>query len=287
MALRLENNGEWYMNSKNKESNPQKKKRPIIVNRFLRRSNIEINIKMSPDNWIAMKNYYRDPSSSQKLFLDMFPLIHEGYLKSFKQKTNKPNQHFINIMKVQAYLLNKFFSYWFKRPKDERPDYLTSIKYSSDHKALLINRAGKPIPLYHAAYCMDNVYKAWIEINIKKPFTENEENFKKTYVDAGKGLFHSEPIYYLNWLLNIHDDILRDANNKCENPDKNIFTLLHSLALALTWHLTPPTSITLPERLSSQMKKAILTALNPEPSNPTVAAICQDVKEIFTSVISK
>ena len=247
-----------------KEASP-KSERLFPVKRILKRSNVEIIVRASRDNWIKMRNFYLNPSCALKLFLDMYPLFHEGYIKSLPHKKHKRHQYFIDVMKVQAYLLNKFFSYWF-RSIHKPPRYVTSIKYDADYEKYLRNRIGKPIPMAFAAYCMDMVYREWLKVNKVDPFLESLDNFKKTYIDGGKSLLQKDGNLYFDGLSSIHGEILLEPV-LC--GDKEIFDLLHNLMLALRFHFN------LPYKYASSM------FLSECEARPNFKAIYRDIEKIY------
>lgn len=198
-----------------------------------------LNISASKEDWQRLRIYVlRDANFFYDNFIGPASFIFSPFRVTNKTKVNI---WFSYLMKIQAGMLNMYFSYWFKKPVKERPGYIEKIEIHKEHKGLL-NKKGRPIPLAYSAYCMQSVYGKLLKTYGILPFFNLEngsfdsKRFQVTYTIDGK-----------NYLKGISADNLNAVHNLTvvqqnwiKKPEhENIFTLVHGITEAFLANYVP------------------------------------------------
>lgn len=198
-----------------------------------------LNISASKEDLQRLKFFVlRD----KNFFYDNF-ISPASFIVSPFRVTNKTEMHnrFSYLMKIQAGILDMYFSYWFKKQVKERPEYIAKLEIHKDHKGLL-NKKGKPIHLAYTAYCMQSVYGKFLRANRIMPFFDLEngsfdsKRFQVTYTIDGKN--HLKGINN-DTLNDVHDLTVIQLNWIKEPGHKNIFTLIHGITEAFLANYIP------------------------------------------------
>ncbi len=195
---------------------------------------IKLTVKASPEDWIKLRDYVI--CQEKKFVADfkrciVFPVVY-GEIKRPKY----PRRGFTKLMKVQASLLNLFFSHFNSK---KWPAYLKKIITNDD----TLKRKDRfdldfiiKAPEVLTAYCMQVIYGADCKSYKINPFYDESKDdfvsFNSRYIVDGLELLKdSEVLHYINSLISRIDLILHIQKSDAGIP--YIFKLVYHVNIAM------------------------------------------------------
>lgn len=221
-----------------------------------------------PEDWAIIRGYY--PAFKENLFKDMYPFMQAGLSAIQPKKTiNQSKQSLIDLLKLQAALLNGFLRRIKSGDLKRLPSLKKAIEAVDDIAFIQLPESKKIDTKAFTKHIIETVYSDTILHNKLKGYKKeggfDSDNFNLSYIKAGEDIFKNgmehellSSSYSILYLMNI--DKFATITN--EPFFKLLYNLIKSIHIRYRGYIDPSeivSSIKNPDELDL-MKSIIIKA---------------------------